>query len=83
MLLEQYWEKEEAKTDRTKKGWLHPQVELIHLNTASSDDHNAASNYNEDFKSFFNSDSSGAVGKHFLYLLVARRVSNTQSSVKE
>jgi hypothetical protein len=35
----------------------------------SSGGQNAASNFNEDFKSFFNLDSSGVGGMHFLYLL--------------
>ena len=75
--IERIKEKDEAKKDRTKKGWLHKQNKLMLKNALSPDGHEASEALSPDFLSCFNAESSGAAGKQFIYLLSKKGFKNT------
>jgi hypothetical protein len=67
--LERNRERDEAKKDRTKKGWMHSSVKRMILNAASEDGEHPTIDLSEDFKSCFNAETAGACGKQIIYLL--------------
>jgi hypothetical protein len=75
--IERNRERDEAKKDRIKKGWMHSSVERMILNAASEDGEHPAIDLSEDFKSCFNAESAGACGKQLIYLLGNAGYKNT------